>query len=58
VIDLMMEAVSTSEMSVHFYQTAQRYIPEDGHVKNVFCIYRQIVELQKILYKWLTLWLF
>jgi hypothetical protein len=25
---LMMEAVSTSETSVYFYETAQRYIPE------------------------------
>jgi hypothetical protein len=29
VIPLMMEAVHTSEKSVYFYETAQRYIPED-----------------------------
>jgi hypothetical protein len=28
----MMEAVSTSETSVNFYQTARRNIPEDGHL--------------------------
>jgi hypothetical protein len=28
----MMKAVSISEMSVNFYQTTQRNIPEDGHV--------------------------
>jgi hypothetical protein len=31
-IALMMEAVSTSEMSVSFYQTTRRNIPEDSHV--------------------------
>jgi hypothetical protein len=30
-IALMMEAVSTSETSVSFYQTTLRYIPEDSH---------------------------
>jgi hypothetical protein len=29
---LMMEAVSTSEASVNFYETARRYIPEDSHL--------------------------
>jgi hypothetical protein len=29
---LMMEAVSTSEMSVNFYQTTRRNIPEDSHL--------------------------
>jgi hypothetical protein len=29
---LMMEAVSTSEMSVNFYQTSQSSIPEDSHL--------------------------
>jgi hypothetical protein len=29
IIALMMEAVSTSETSVHFNVTTQRYIPED-----------------------------
>jgi hypothetical protein len=28
----MMEAVSTSETSVNFYQTARRNIPEDSHL--------------------------
>jgi hypothetical protein len=32
VIALMMEAASTSEMSVNFYQTTQRYNPEDSHL--------------------------
>jgi hypothetical protein len=27
-----MEAVSTSEMSAYFYQTAWRNIPEDSHL--------------------------
>jgi hypothetical protein len=31
IIALMIEAVSTSETSVNFYQTTQRNIPEDGH---------------------------
>jgi hypothetical protein len=31
-IALMMEAVSTSETSVNFYQTTQRNIPEDSHL--------------------------
>jgi hypothetical protein len=29
-IALMMEAVSTSEMSVNFYETTRRNIPEDN----------------------------
>jgi hypothetical protein len=28
----MMEAASTSEMLVNFYQTTQRYNPEDSHL--------------------------
>jgi hypothetical protein len=28
----MMEAVRTSEISVNFYQTTQRNIPEDSHL--------------------------
>jgi hypothetical protein len=32
IIALMMEAVSTSEMSVNFYETTRRNIPEDGHL--------------------------
>jgi hypothetical protein len=30
-IILKMEAVSTSEMSVSFYQTTQHHIPDDSH---------------------------
>jgi hypothetical protein len=33
-ITLMMEAASTSETSVNFYQTTQHNIPEDGHLRN------------------------
>jgi hypothetical protein len=29
---LMMEAASTSEASVNYYQTTQRNIPEDSHL--------------------------
>jgi hypothetical protein len=32
-IALMMEAASTSEMSVNFYQTTRRYNPEDSHLQ-------------------------
>jgi hypothetical protein len=31
---MMMEAVSTSETSVNFYQTTRRNIPEDSHLHN------------------------
>jgi hypothetical protein len=31
-ITLMMEAVSTSETLVNFYQTTERNIPEDSHL--------------------------
>jgi hypothetical protein len=31
-IALMMEAASTSEMSVNFYQTTRRNNPEDSHL--------------------------
>jgi hypothetical protein len=31
-IDLMMEAVSTSETSVNFYEITRRNIPEDSHI--------------------------
>jgi hypothetical protein len=30
-----MEAVSTSEKSVNFYQTTPRYNPEDNHFHNL-----------------------
>jgi hypothetical protein len=29
----MMEAASTSETSVNFYQTTRRYNPEDSHLR-------------------------
>jgi hypothetical protein len=32
-ITLMMEAVSSSKMSIIIYQTARHYIPEDGHLQ-------------------------
>jgi hypothetical protein len=32
-IALMMEAASISETSVNFYQTTQRYNPEDSHLQ-------------------------
>jgi hypothetical protein len=35
-IALMMEAESTSETWVKFYQTTRRNNSEDGHLKNVF----------------------
>jgi hypothetical protein len=34
-IAVMMEAVSTSEMPINFYQTKQRNIPEDGHLQKI-----------------------
>jgi hypothetical protein len=33
IITLMMEAARTSETSVNFYQTTQRYNPEDSHLR-------------------------
>jgi hypothetical protein len=33
-IALMIEAAGTSEMSVNFYQTTRRNIPEDCHIRN------------------------
>jgi hypothetical protein len=39
-IALMMEAASTSETSVNFYQTTQRNNPEDSHpYKDLFAKY-------------------
>jgi hypothetical protein len=32
-IALMMEAAKTSETLVNFYQTTQRYNPEDSHLR-------------------------
>jgi hypothetical protein len=34
----MMEAVNTSETSVNFYQTTRRNVPEDSHLRVVFCL--------------------
>jgi hypothetical protein len=36
-IILMMEAESTSGISVNFYQTTWRNIPEDGHLHTCHC---------------------
>jgi hypothetical protein len=36
-IALMMEAVSTSETSVNFYQTTRRNNPEDSHPRPSHC---------------------
>jgi hypothetical protein len=36
-IALMMEAASTSEMSVNFYQTTRRNNPEDSHLHTRRC---------------------
>jgi hypothetical protein len=37
IIVLMMEAASTSETSVRFYQTTRYSIPEDGHLHTRRC---------------------
>jgi hypothetical protein len=37
-IALMMEAARTSETLVNFYQTTQRYIPEDSDLSNLLCL--------------------
>jgi hypothetical protein len=37
-ITLMMEAVSTSETLVNFYETTQHNIPEDSHLHNRCCV--------------------
>jgi hypothetical protein len=34
-INLMMEAVSTFETPVNFYQTTRRNIPEDSHLRSI-----------------------
>jgi hypothetical protein len=33
IIALIMEAARTSETSVNYYQTTQRYNPEDSHLR-------------------------
>jgi vesicle coat complex subunit len=35
---LKMEAVRSSEFSVHFYQTARRHIPEDDNVRSILVL--------------------
>jgi hypothetical protein len=35
----MMEAAKTSEMLINFYQTIQRYNPEDSHLHLKQCFY-------------------
>jgi hypothetical protein len=35
IIALIMEARSTSDTSVNFYQTTRRYTPEDGHLQGL-----------------------
>jgi hypothetical protein len=37
IITLMMEAASTSETSVNFYQTTHRYNPEGSHLHTRHC---------------------
>jgi hypothetical protein len=47
VITLMMEAASTSEMSVNFCQTTWHNIPEDSHhhlITYLLCLGQQLVE--------------
>jgi hypothetical protein len=34
---IMMEAVSTSQTSVNFYQTTRRNNPEDSHLRSLSC---------------------
>jgi hypothetical protein len=35
IIALMMEAATTSETVVNFYQTTRRYNPEDSHLRTI-----------------------
>jgi hypothetical protein len=37
-IALMMEAASTSETSVNFYQTVRHNIPEDSHLDTLYSV--------------------
>jgi hypothetical protein len=41
-IALMMEAISTSETSINFYETTRRNIPEDGHLQNRFILHTPV----------------
>jgi hypothetical protein len=36
VVALMMEAATTSETSIGFYQTTRRYNPEDSHLHYIY----------------------
>jgi hypothetical protein len=38
VVALMMEAASTYETSVNFYQTTRRYNPEDSQLQYLHCM--------------------
>jgi hypothetical protein len=44
-VALMMEAVSTSEISVSFYETTRRNIAEDGHLLYDFCTGLHTIEM-------------
>jgi hypothetical protein len=37
---LMMEAASTSETSVNIYQNTRRHMPEDSHLQDTVCFYK------------------
>jgi hypothetical protein len=39
IIVLMMEAVSTCEMSAIFYETTLHSIPEDGHIRTLLLLF-------------------
>jgi hypothetical protein len=58
---LMMEAASTSETSLNFYQATRRYNPEDSHLHNYsadqevpcFCGSRNFVTAVKEAFYWI-----
>jgi hypothetical protein len=41
IVRAMMEAASTSETSLNFYQTTQHYNPEDSHLQDIY--YKRIL---------------
>jgi hypothetical protein len=45
---LMIEAVSTSEKSVNFYQTTRRNIPEDSHIHHVPGMFKMWAFIEEI----------
>jgi hypothetical protein len=47
-IALIMEAASTSEKSVNFYQTTRRNNPEDSHLLSFLCPFRTFVTYLKV----------